>query len=197
MKWLMVGTAPSVLATLPRLNLGEFDCTITCNAGIRLLPCPDVYVCVDMLASRAYAPEASLAQLAGTKLVTLRRDRRALCERQVEHYNEFLELGRGGPTRQSYAEYRYTGPLCLEYACHHGANEVVMVGFDGYRNDDDYFDNSVPRKDGMASTAEERTQQVLRPACIAIADCWSDVKFTQVGNPAFTVGTSNWEAVRW
>ena len=209
-RWLMVGSSPSVTSTLPAVTdrigwrtvaaHGDVwtelvDTTvITCNSGIKLC-CPDVFLCVDMNSGHWYGELAKAAQERGTRLVTLQRDARALRERNVDWYDEFLVLG-NGPSRTQYGPFRYSGPLCVEYACMHGAKEVHLVGFDGYRKQDDYFDaNDIPRGK-LVNCFQTHTVDNLQPAMREIARVWHDVRFIQHGDPVFEVGADNWEVRR-
>ncbi len=194
-EWLMIGSSPSVLQTLPKFS--DFDGTvITCNSGIKLWPNPDYYVCVDMFASHSYHNKAKAAQDQGTKLVTLKRSPSAMKERRIEHYDIFLELSdKPESSRGRFGSFRYTGPLCVEFACHNGAKTIHLVGFDGYRHSTDYFDPDLPRripKDMM----QTHTLDHIQPKMNDLANVWNDVQFIQYGDPCFTVGEDNWRVER-
>lgn len=197
MKWLMVGTAPSVMRTLPSFSAFE-GMRITCNGGIELVPDPDVYLLVDMVASKTFRENAIRAREQGATLVTLHRDSEAaLVDRKVHDFDEFLRCdSQGEPTKAKYGRFRYSGPLCLEYACHHGASEIHLIGFDGYRTLGDYYKPQPGTKSKSATHGVERTRDVLQPACQAIARAWHDVQFIQYGEPIFSVDSGNWEVVR-
>jgi len=190
----MVGTGPSVHRGLD--VVGEFDGrTITTNYGIDLVE-PDYYVGIDMTATMELAERTKELQIAGTRLITLHRDVwAAQVARKVDHYNEFIIVGsQDDPSQLRYGRFRYSGPFCLEYACHNGASEVHMVGFDGYRWLNDYHYTNVENPDKTKGV--QRTHDVLRPACQEIARAWGHVRFVQYGEPVFTVDSNNWEVVK-
>lgn len=194
MKWLMVGTSPSVLRTLPLFDGASRYRTITTNAGIRLIPCPDVFVLIDHLAMREYHAAAMKAKESGAHLVTLHRER-PMPDRRADDYSEHVEVG-GEPTRDSFGEFRLSGPFCLEYACHNGASEIHMIGFDGYRWQGDYYADRLPsnnQQNGSQRHGVQRTHSVMKPRCEELARVWSDVRFIQYGEPTFRVESDNWE----
>ena len=190
MQWLMVGSSPSVLDTLPQVMLDLDNPTIiTCNSGIKLCE-PHHYVCVDQYASHYYVSYAKEAQKRGCNLITLKRVPEALKARNVAFYDEFLEVqGHGVPSRSQYGEFVYSGPLTLEYACHNGATDVHIVGCDGYRWNGDYFDPQTTRTERDVRELTKRTAMLFGE----IAHAWHDVKFVQYGNPVFDILQPNWE----
>jgi hypothetical protein len=198
MEWLMVGTSPSVEDTLPKFDdfAGRI---ITTNGGIRLCR-PDVFVGVDGQATRIYIDEIRAAAAAGTRLVTLHRDSEAaLKTRGVEWYDEFLRCSKTeGPRVGGYGRFRFSGPLCLEYACNNGAETIHLVGFDGYRWQGDYT-SKIGRlsviQEGSKRHGVQKTANVLKPACDEIANAWSGVQFVQYGKPTFSVAAKNWSVV--
>jgi len=195
----MIGTSPTVVQTLPAVTVRhQFERVITCNGGLSLAPLTDVYIAVDMHAGRQFAAQARHAQRGGTRLVTLNRDARALRERDVDWYDEFLELGPGEPSRATWGAFRYTGPLSLEYALRHDASSLVLVGCDGYRHggSEDYFDGQQCARRNLATTAEQRTREALAPAFQARARLWPEVPIVQYGDPAFEIDSPNWEVRR-
>ena len=197
--WILVGSGPSVVNTLPAVWPQCRPCgVITGNAGIKLVPLPDVYVCCDMVATRRYADAARVAQHNGAHLVTLKRKQVALIERDCEWYDEFLELGRGPATRETWGEFRYTGPLMAEYCCRRlGARDIVLVGCDGYQDgQDEYFDQpDRPAHKVLSSTPEQRTRETLKPGFESVARAFPEVAFHHVGPASWTVDAPNWHAV--
>lgn len=198
--WLHVGTSPTVTETLPYVrNHHVINRTITCNAGLHLVPVPDVYVAVDRVATTDHDlyTLARNAQVQGTRLVTLDRDPQALKTRQVEHFDEFLTLqGHKPATRERWGQFRFSGPLCVEYAIRQGATHIIMVGCDGYKGGTaDYFDG---RKCFQAhqNVFQTKTMQVLKPQFQHLAHTWPEVQFIQYGKPCFSVSSPNWQ-VRW
>ncbi len=189
----MVGSSPSVLHTLPNVARTVAEkVTITCNSGIKLVPTPDYYFAVDQIASQAYYYRALAAQERGTVLCTLERGDKARKERKIDHYDVHIPEGRGEPTRDSYGAFRYTGPLCVEFACRNGASVVHLVGFDGYRHNTDYFDPQQDRKIGRAMSMADSTREYIQPRMERLAAVYNDVWFVQYGEPAFSVSQPNW-----
>ena len=193
MRWLHIGTSPTVNDTLPLARgLFNFDKIITCNRGILLEPKPDFYLATDMKVGRQYETEARAAQAAGTRLVTYLRDQQAMIDRRVDFYDEFITEGVGDPTRAAWGMFRLTGPMCVEYACRTGCTELVMVGCDGYRGQPhaDYFDDYW--RDERPG-AEHRTQ-IMHLAFRKIAEVFHDVRFIRYGRPLRNVpDCPNWE----
>ena len=201
MIWLVIGSSPSVVYTLPRVveSFAEKPFkVITCNSGISLWPVPDFYVAVDEKASVWRAPFAKHAQQHGTKLITLDRCPQSLKDRDVDWYDEFVTNGKGKPTRTAYGAFAYSGPLCVEYACHHGAKQIHLVGMDGYRKgiDDDHFDaGEVPRTKSADAWAK-CTLEHIQPRMQDLAAVWSEIKFIQYGDPCYEVLADNYLVIR-
>lgn len=196
MNWLLIGSSPSVLEYLPRVRQEcRIDRTITCNSGIELEPFPDVYCCVDSISQKRFSSAAREAQKQGTRLICLKRTPQALRNRDCDWYDEFIENGQGKPTRSKWGAFRYSGPLCVEYACRNGATTVYLVGCDGYSNQqpEQYFNGfrsttCIPR-DGLYQRC---TVEVLQPAFQHIAELWHDVRFVQYGDPFYAIAGDNW-----
>lgn len=194
MTWLLIGSSASVIEALPLAQDRAYPCdrTITANRGIKLWPCPSVFVCIDMYATRMLEREARAAQATGTRLVTLQRVPDAQRERRCDFYDEFLPSPAGPPTRAKWGEFKYSGPLCLEYACRNGATRVVLVGCDGYTGHGDYFDGYQQTKTPVEDVPQKWTRDVLQPGFEAVARCFPDVKMERIGRPVFTVNAANW-----
>ena len=197
MEWLFVGSSPSVIEWLPQV-LPMADVIITTNSGIKLVPTPDYYVCIDQFACVNYHDIALDAQAAGTKLITLNRSEPARKQRQIEHFDEFIDLPPiADCTREQYGRFQYSGPLCIQYACLHGAKVVHMVGTDGYKVANDYFDaHDIPqRKCQSEQTLRNINNNAIAPTMRQIAAAWHDVEFMQYGDPIYQVGYTNWKVV--
>lgn len=194
MEWLMVGTSPSVETTLDRFD-GFTGRVITTNGGICICS-PDVYVGVDGKATPFWSEQILAAKSIGCLLVTLHRDSEAaLKTRNVDWYDEFIRCG-DAPHIGGYGRFRFSGPLCLEYACNHGATVVHLVGFDGYRFQGDYtteITRPIAIHEGSKTHGVAKTADVLKPACEDIARAWNHVRFIQYGSPTFSVEAANWE----
>lgn len=197
--WLHIGSSPTVTRTLPCVMAEwQFDKVITCNAGIKLYPVPDVYVAIDGIASVNYEQQARHAQENGATLVTLYRAcEKARHDRKVDHYDEQIEINPHNKdkfTGTDYTQFRFTGPFCLQYAVLHGATTVVIVGCDGWTGRHDYFDEAdghVVQQDG--DLLEKCTKRRLVPAFRSLAENSPDVRFVQYGFPLYEIGFPNWE----
>ena len=196
MNWLHIGTAPSVLEYLPRARQEQrIDVTITCNAGILLEPTPDYYAAVDFPSHRRFGEQARAAQQRGTHLFTLQRLPQALRDRNCEWYDEFLDLPAGPPTREKWGEFRYTGPLCMEYAIRHGATTMILVGCDGYTGKNDYFDGWTDGKQEPAGIYQRMTVEVLQPRFQQLVTLWPEVQWIVYGRPVYAIQGQNWRVV--
>lgn len=196
MRYLIVGSSPTVTTSLSVLNRGDFDCVITSNAGIDLVE-PDVYVCIDAVACAIHGQQARAAHANGARMVTLARDAMSLKSRDVEWFDEFVLVGKGEPTREAWGKFHFTGPFVLEYALRHGATSVTIIGCDGYRhgNAEDYY-----RDDGSkticSKRAYTRTMEVIGPAWMKLASLFPEVEITQIGDPLYDITADNWEVFR-
>lgn len=201
--WLCVGSGPSAPERLERFLASsiQWSNSITCNAGIKLWPYPDYFLCVDMNASRDYEPQARAAQAQGTKLVTLDRECSALQERRCDFYDVFLNIG-PKPREGGYGHFRYSGPLMLEIALNHGASELHLIGFDGYAVDRKlYFDqeqrswsrdvNTTRDRQARAGAFMEVAQPALRDVCAA----WPNARFLVHGPTLFQIDSPNWSVL--
>lgn len=155
--WLVCGSGPSARDGM-RLALSEHGSprTITCNGGHRLfdvrtgLDAPDVYFLSDAHACEVYGPDSHYMQrVFGTRVVTLRRNEHATRCRGLEHSDEFLEVHRTATACRHhpglYPPHPLSGMFMVDYALNHGAETVLVCGFDGYRSIGgetciDYFD---------------------------------------------------------
>ena len=198
MIWLVIGSGPSAPEWLKRV--GGWTHSITCNAGIKLCPNPDFYLAVDQIANREYRVQAEKAQASGTKLVTLAREPSAMKERGTTGYDiKITEDPRALPHVGGYGRFRYSGPLMLEVACNHGATELHLVGFDGYRKDSvAYFDESdrlwADEEYWLRNRRErlEMTHVVSEEAMGRVANAWSHCRFVVHGPSRFVVNSPNW-----
>lgn len=196
MNWLHIGTSPSMLEYLPRARQeNRIDVTITCNAGILIEPRPDFYAAVDFPSHRRFHEHARKAQEQGTHLITLKRVEASLKERNCHWYDEFLDLPNGPPTREKWGEFRYTGPMCMEYAIRHGATTLILVGCDGYTGTNDYFDGWTDGKQEPAGVYQRMTCEVLRPAIQRLVRLWPEVQWLVYGNPVYAIQGENWRVV--
>jgi len=191
MRWLMIGTSATAPASLEQLAGERFDKRITCNGGLGLCPDPDVYVAIDQVAIGLHAKAARAAQAGGSWLVTRAEPSLLHLERKgCEWFDEFITIGQGPPTAETWGPGGLTGPLVLEYALRHGASEVVIVGCDGYRGRGDYWPGHPPTRtrDGRGLTA-----RALVPGFELRARAWPEVPIVQHGQPTFAISSPNWE----
>lgn len=203
MTWLALGSGPSAPVELERFEASdvEVDASITCNAGIKLLPRPTYYQAVDQIASREHEQAARDAQAAGATLVTLRRDPDAQRERHCDHYDlQIDENPKALPHVGGYGKFRLSGPLMLEVALNHGATEIHLVGFDGYsRTIMNYFDSvergllvgQIDKKHAHVQLCHRVTEEALG----LVAAAWGHCRFIQHGPTTFAISAPNWERV--
>lgn len=196
-RWLLLGTSAHVHSHMENVVPADYDAVITCNGGLQLWPAPDVYIACDMAATVKWAQDARWAQQQGTRLVTLKRHPKALKERNSDWYDEFITEGKGDPTRSSWGNFHYTGPLTLEYALRHNASQVTIVGCDGYRTglQDDYAAEIAFAPIKPSTTAPQRTAEVLAPGFERIARIFPEVPIIQYGDPCYSIDSPNWEVV--
>lgn len=202
MIWLALGSGPSAPIGLDQFGTSGItvNASITCNAGIKLLPRPTVYVAVDQIASTQYAEAASEAQQAGTLLACLRRDPAAMRERKNDHYDLIIDDDpKSLPHVGGYGRFRYSGPLMLEIALNQGATELHLVGFDGYSPDTvNYFDHAergwlATEFFGKKQANSHFCHLVTQEAFGRIASAWSHCRFVQHGPTRYVVDSPNWE----
>lgn len=195
MDWLVIGSAPSVLDWMEPIFRQTHMSVVTCNSGIKLCAVPTAYLLCDQKACQAYQEQARYAHRFGTRLVTLKRVQSSLEERGVDWFDEFLELGRGEPTESEWGCFRYTGPLCIEYACRRGATAVHLVGMTGYRHDNDYFDPDHPRLQQVKDQWITHTVSNLAPRTQRLVDLFRDVQFFCYSQPVYNIIADNWTVV--
>lgn len=194
MKWMFLGSSPAaprhVQEILPRL----MPCrTITTNAGIKLLPNPDVYFLSDQVACRNYIHLAKLAkEYCKTHFVTMHRYKQALEARNVEWFDEFLINGVDPPLPNRWGCYNQSGAMCLEYACRHGATEIHMLGCEGY-SAISYFDQHERSTEFKIADAETTPQLIKRTTMVV--ECFPAVSFYVYGNLQYHIPLTNWHAI--
>lgn len=193
MRWAFVGSSPKAPAQvrdiLPRL---QPCCTISCNAGIKLLH-PDVYFLADQVACRRYSELARAAKASGTHLVTMHRYKQALETRNVHWFDEFLINGVDPPLPNRWGAYNMSGAICLEYACRHGATEVRLLGCEGYSDERSYFDQEDRCTEFKIADSETTPQLVKRTTMVV--ECFKDVQFYVYGPTHYQIPLPNWHEV--
>lgn len=194
--WIVCGAgpdAPKMLAVAKRRY--PHSTTITTNSGIRLFrepDRPDYYFLTDMYGCQIYHDEAVAIQARGSRLLTLRRDKSALKQRRVDHFDEFIPMVGGYEqfTRKGLTA-RLSGLLCMQYALMRGARELHLVGLNGYtgRPGGDYYEQDAP------VTAHRRlrnhTENTIAPFTQAAVEACPDVDFVFYGRLNYSVGGPN------
>lgn len=197
--WLVIGSAPTVVKAFGELPLLHYT-TITCNNGIRLVPFPDYYLIYDQDHAVAFEGAARLAQANGTHLVTIHRsNKEALRRQKLDFYDEYIQVDHGPhePTREQWGRPAWSGQMCVEYACRNGATSIHLVGMDGYRKGNDYFDAATYRKPlNNDAFPVEMNEVKIRPRMQSLTDAFPEIQFVQYGDPVYDVDRENWEVVR-
>lgn len=197
-RWVFIGSSPSAPQQVDRLLPTLRPCkTITTNAGLKLLPNPDVYFCSDRVACQRYHDMARKAKEGGTHLVTMHRFQQALEERRVEWYDEFIINGVDPPTPQRWGCFNQSGPFSMEYACRQGATELHLLGCEGYSDKQSYFDQHERGDEHTAPAfrhkiADSKTLPQLIKRLTFVVQCFRHVPFYVHGQPTYTVDSPNW-----
>jgi CMP-N,N'-diacetyllegionaminic acid synthase len=194
--WIVCGAGPDVrqMLALARAKYPH-AVTITTNSGIRLFKepdRPDYYFLTDMHGCRIYHDEAKAIQARGSRLVTLRRDKSALKQRRLDHFDEFIPMA-GGPgqfTRKGLSA-QLSGLLCMQYALMRGARELHLVGMNGYtgRPGGDYYEQDAPVMSHRK--LRSHTENVIGPFTQAAVEACPDVDFVFYGRLNYRVGGPN------
>jgi hypothetical protein len=196
-EWIVIGSSPSAAESLQRAYArNPLAKTITTNRGHALFRGdrgPDVYHLHDMNACQIHHADALRMAGKGVWLTTLRRQsERALRDRGVDGFDEFLELAShdhpGRFQRGQYASCGLSGLICLQYVLNHGATHVHLVGMEGYADDEHYFDGS---EDLGAEKNKRFTTTLIQPFIQSCIDACPDVRFTFYGNLNYEVSGSN------
>jgi hypothetical protein len=183
MCWLCLGSSTRVLYNLDRFNLemrlaGSDYVSITSNRGIRLIS-PTYYFLSDQAACRNYLPD--LKRHKHTITLTLKREDSALRARGLEYFQEFVREG------HPYEPFKLSGLWCIEYACRHGASELLIVGMDGYRWAGDRFGEDHPRQ------ATNHNEAIIEPQMAILVKKYPAVQFIFYGKPLYQVAGPNVE----
>ncbi len=183
--WIVCGAGPDApqMLALARARHPQAR-IITTNEGISLFPAPDrpdVYFLTDSYGCQIYHDQAMAAQQRGTWLVTPNREARALKTRRVDQFDEFA----GG------FEGTLSGLMCLEYAVHHGARQIHLVGMNGYTGEKngDYFDGHEPTNTGAKRITH--TQVCIEPFTQRLVASHPEVEFTFYGRLNYRVQGEN------
>lgn len=139
-RWLVIGGSPCA-SQFPRLLESWPDKIATTNAGILLVPVPDVYFLSDQEACRKFNEEMLTAQQNGTHVLSLAgREDRAVRERGLSTVNERINVENHGDYRTFYPG-RYchcllSGTQLAQWVANRrpAPEEVHLLGFEGYRS---------------------------------------------------------------
>jgi hypothetical protein len=153
MSWIVVGSGPSAPSALiaARHDLGSSEVAeaVTCNGGYALFGgwpvAPTLYLLVDPVGCRKYGEQARAFRAAnGTRIISITG--------RMPDADEYLRI-EPGPVSDEYRPGRHparrlSGLYMLDYALSHGADTVLIIGFDGYVSRGasrvrDYFDDRV------------------------------------------------------
>lgn len=200
--WVVVGSSPSAPQWFARCQQ-EFPLarTITTNRGCHLFNGhgPDVYHIHDWCACEIHQDDAKRLKGQGARLTTLARsDKRAIRDRHVEWFDEFLQLDKGeypGRFRKgAYASCGFSGLVCLQYALNHGAKWVHLVGMEGYGEEPQHFQESHKHEEAM--TNKWGTTNVIQPVTQSCIDACPDVQFVFYGQLNYEVSGDNVSCVK-
>lgn len=167
--WLALGGGPSAAAGL-RACRALAPRVITTNAGLEIVPAPDMYFLSDQVACRLYRELARAAQRRGAHLVTLARLPSAIAARGVGFFDEFL------PEAPPYRPFRLSGVRCVQYAAEQGAATIYLAGHDGY----------------ATGPSAAKTVAVIAPEMQALAAQYPQTAFVCLGAPLYSVESPNW-----
>lgn len=167
--WVVVGSGPSAHSALIAVqrDYGEVEEVVTCNGGYALFDAagftPTLYLLVDPVACRRYGDHVRALRAAhGTRIISIRG--------RMPGADEYLRVR--GPVSDEYRPghhpaRRLTGLYMLDYALSHGADTVLIVGFDGYQSQGtvrvrDYFDGRAGHRNSWRHS--DRIAQYLADA---------------------------------
>ena len=200
--WLCLGSSPNAKQGLDRaIDLfGDDGLTfITCNHGINLIPCPDVYFITKdsyVAIQRDHSHLIKSAQDRGCCVATLKR-----CQFEGAHLvvNDTSREGRtiDVPQRGGYSRFRNSGTFMIQLACNLGAKRLILAGFEGYyEGRPTHFNNEwFQRRDGGDyDVANQRKygREVVEAMIPKIVREWDDVEFIHIGPTRYPVDLPNW-----
>lgn len=188
--WVVVGSGPSARSALlaAQHDHGRSEEVVTCNGGYQLFDAgwpgpPTRYLLVDPIGCRTYGDKArALRTATGTRIVSIRG--------RMADADEYLRLERGPPSDEyrfgHHPPRRLTGLYMLDYALSHGADTVLIIGFDGYQSRGasrtvDYFDGRV----GHGSSWLHNTR--IATYLAGAVSRRSSVDFTLYADPSYPI----------
>jgi len=127
-----LGGGPTAKRFLPLAldAAGQNPVVITCNAGLRLIPVPDFYIVTDGCAVEDYKDDYTMAQRAGTKILT-----HPSAAGQIDCPTSLIDYDFHNVTNYKpgvFTHGRSSGVLALNVAIREGATDIHMLGYDGF-----------------------------------------------------------------
>lgn len=203
MKWIALGCGPGAIAAMQ--HAPPHDRLIVANRAIQwcedgtVKATPGFAYLSDTEAARLYGRAARLLRdRHGTRLVTLHRDKRALVDRGIADFDEFVEITNIGVPehvrRGVFSDVSISGLIIAQYAILKGnATELHLIGHEGYRSrpnipERDYADGGPigANKDGALITS-----QSIGPTFRAIVRTYPEVRFVFHGSLSYDVSGPN------
>lgn len=165
--WVCLGGGPSAREWYDGAREGA-DAVATTNAGILIEPSPTFYYLNDMVAIERHLGQAIDARARGTKLVMMNKasHRRHGADVWLPFDSQSGDFKPG--------QYRYhplSGTMLVQIAVNSGAEEVRLVGFEGYAEADG---------ERLQSKTEGQAQMLA-----SIAAACPDVRFVWYGRPNY------------
>lgn len=197
--WLVVGAAPTIHRAMEIMPSRDYT-IISANSGLKLFPQSNYWSCYDWKFSRAhYELSRKCRREHGTKLVTISRpNKEYLTEHLMSDFDVFCDVEDAPeqPTLTRYGKPAYSGQLATEFACRNGATRIVLIGMDGYRPTNNYFDEGeVARPEMQDWFLEQMVKERIQPRMQALAVLYPMIEFLQIGNPVYYVNAANWKVV--
>jgi hypothetical protein len=199
--WLFIGSSPNTreqLAYVREHYCDRHTITITTNSGIKLVPVPDFYLVSyqSVPASDSHIESGQFSQEFGTHFMALDQQRV-----KMSFADEFIDR-EGDPKKNqnilrydSYKILKYSGEICMHYACLHGAKRLFLVGCEGYTRELSYFDEeerSEMCRPGQRDRLAIINRIELQPKTTMLCQFWADVEFICIGQPLYNISCKNW-----
>lgn len=197
--WLIIGGGTSAAIAFDLAMADHPDATtITCNAGGGLFLdrgiVPDYFLmyCTAQ-AFNLWSDDLIELHRRGCHVIGERRSEGAVFKRLGRYSEriEIMDLGRAlrcppfDPAKMVYV--RFSGLMCLQYALHHGAETVVLVGMEGYRSTRER--HVVENFDGRMGrdTGQKLTNSWIRVFTNSCIERCPQVRFIFYGRPNYEV----------
>jgi hypothetical protein len=185
---------PEVLAEYPRARI------ITANGGLWLFArdqaAPHYCVVFDPDAVMMLHDVILAAQAAGCRMIVPSFRMGVICHYRPITPDIILEMvpeERYEYARGQTVNCRMSGLLACQFALQEGADELVLVGMDGYTA---RADPAVDTFDGRLQIMGRRiTSERVVPFMRTMIEAEPRVRFRQYGNPTFTIEAPNYEVI--